>query len=544
VFKLSSNKTRSCYLTRAEYFQRQRDIGKSTARAEQETARRIRASTRELVVPLVKQYEELGTIIYPVEELARRIDHIIREEASKPVLQARELQEEMEQSLQKKLDILVGHSEPQENAKQKRIENARKPVGSIIRTPGKAFGIGTGFAGYRRDPITGKIIWDDLPLEHEFRKRADLSTLVWKAVEEQEQRVFDVIQGGRAAGMNVKQIGKSLEDLINHQNGGERVVGRWRNMFPNTEAGRKSAWERDYLKEHGGLLYGTDAAKELLRQPDAQAWIRERMEDKTKRGTPRLPDAVKQYANRLGKAGLDYRAMRIARTETTAMVADEQLKIAENSDIATGEMDFVMERGRDHWNCNCEKYAAQNPWKVDDTDRPEIPVHPNCMCEWRPRLKTDAEIVAAFKEEMAEDLGIIEGTPEQKEMLDAIDHGLCPVCGRAFNASVGNILYNADRVCDGCGKPFDEIGVGESSIDPSGNKLSFTNFNSVKTTEEERSKKEYLAVICEKAGLPAYEYEDFLKIKYKDFEFDGKKWHDNLSEDCQDGIRHYTGIGY
>ena len=103
------------------------------------------------------------------------------------------------------------------------------------------------------------------------------------------------------------------------------------------------------------------------------------------------------------------------------MVADEQLTIAENSDIATGEMDFVMDRGRDHWNCNCEKYAEQNPWKVDDPDRPDIPVHPNCMCEWRPRLKTDEEILAAFKEEMAEDLVTIQGTDEQQAMMDAID---------------------------------------------------------------------------------------------------------------------------
>jgi 6-pyruvoyl-tetrahydropterin synthase len=145
------------------------------------------------------------------------------------------------------------------------------------------------------------------------------------------------------------------------------------------------------------------------------------MAETTQRGTPRLPAAVKQYATRLGKAGLDYRAIRIARTEQTAMLADEQTAIAEDSNIATGEMDFVMERGRDHWNCNCEKYAEQSPWKVDDPDRPEIPVHPNCVCSWSPRLKTDEEIIAAFKEEMAQDLEAIEGTQEQRDLLERID---------------------------------------------------------------------------------------------------------------------------
>lgn len=92
---------------------------------------------------------------------------------------------------------------------------------------------------------------------------------------------------------------------------------------------------------------------------------------------------------------------------------------------------------------------------MDDSGRPEIPLHPNCMCEWRPRLKTDEEIIAAFKEEMAEELGIIEGTEEQQEMLDAIDRGLCPVCGKAFNSANKNKYYNIIDVgtCPVCGQP-------------------------------------------------------------------------------------------
>jgi len=71
------------------------------------------------------------------------------------------------------------------------------------------------------------------------------------------------------------------------------------------------------------------------------------------------------------------------------------------------------------------------------------------MCEWRPRLKTDEEIIAAFKEEMAEDLATIQGTDEQQAMMDAIDAaetGICPYCGRAFNAKW------VDGKCPVCGK--------------------------------------------------------------------------------------------
>jgi hypothetical protein len=272
---------------------------------------------------------------------------------------------------------------------------------------GRVWGYGVTVSGktvsaYRRDPETGKIIWDDLPLEYAFRKRADLSSQVWKAAEEQEQKIFDVIRGGRALGRDVKDIGKDLETFINYPNGGERVVGRWKSMFPNTEQGRREAWKREYLAAHGGLQPGSQAARALLREPDARSWVKQKMAETTQRGTPRLPDAVKQYASRLGKAGLDYRAIRISRTETAAMLADEQTDIARNSAISTGEMDFVMERGRDAWGCNCEKYAAQSPWKVDDPARPEIPVHPNCGCVWRPRLKTDAEMMASFRERMKE----------------------------------------------------------------------------------------------------------------------------------------------
>jgi hypothetical protein len=433
-------------INRTEYFKKQKELSKTVVRAETESIRRIRKVTRELVIPLVRQYAEQGMITFPKEELARQIDHIIREEGAKPVLEARKLQEEMEASLAEKLGIKIRpRTEPKENAKQKRLNAARRPIGEIIVLPGQGWGYGVstkGLAGYYRDSQTGKIVWTDLPLEYQFRKRSDLSTQVWKAAEEQEQMVFDVIQGGRAAGRNVKDVCGDLEQFINYPDGGKRVVGRWMGMFPNTEEGRKEAWKREYLAAHGGLQPGSDAAKALLRQPDAQSWVKQKMDETTQRGTPRLPAAVKQYATRLGKAGLDYRQIRIARTETASMLADEQTEIAENSLISTGEMDFVMERGRDHWNCSCEHYAEQNPWKVDDPDRPEIPVHPNCMCQWIPRLRTDDEIIAAFKEDMAQDLETIEGTQEQAGRLAEIDTRINLLSDNPYNDGIYEYLKN------------------------------------------------------------------------------------------------------
>ncbi|MCL1994081.1 MAG: hypothetical protein FWG66_14135 [Spirochaetes bacterium] len=125
-----------------------------------------------------------------------------------------------------------------------------------------------GAAAYTRDPATGRVVWSDLPLEYQFRKRGDLSSRVWKVVEEQEQMVMDVLRGGIAAGRDSRQIAGDLETMINYKDGGKRVAGRWMGMFPDTEKGRRQAWEREYLKERGGLQFGSDGANALLYQLD------------------------------------------------------------------------------------------------------------------------------------------------------------------------------------------------------------------------------------------------------------------------------------
>jgi hypothetical protein len=153
------------------------------------------------------------------------------------------------------------------------------------------------------------------------------------------------------------------------------------------------------------------------------------MAETTKRGTPRLPPAVRQYAVRLGKAGLDYRAIRIARTEMTSFLSDEQKDIAKNSLISDGKVDWVMDKGRDAWSCRCAELAAGSPYDVNnmvDAEGYEIDclLHPNCGCTLRPHLRTDEEIIKAFKEEMAQDLETIQGTQEQADLLAEIDKQL------------------------------------------------------------------------------------------------------------------------
>ena len=417
-------------MTRSEYFKKQKELAQVAVSAEKEAARRIRKATREHVLPLVKQYFETGTISFPKEALAHDIDHIIREEGYKPVQEARKAQEEIEDFLSEKLKITIPHRESEEppmEARNRRLKNARVPTGQVVAMPGRGWGYGSrGVSGYYRDPQTGSIVWTDLPMEYKFRQRENLSDLVWKAVDQQEQAILDVVRGGIAAGRDVRQIAQDLEVYINYPNGGERVVGRWMGMFPNTEAGRREAWQREYLAAHGGLQPRSDAARALLSQPDAQEWVRQKMAETTQRGTPRLPEAVQQYAGRLGKAGLDYRAIRIARTEMSQMLSDEAKDIARNSYICTGKVDWVMARGRDAWACRCEELSKGGPYDVDNMVDKEgnsidCPLHPNCSCVLQPHLKTDAEIIAQFKEDMEADLKIIDGSDEQKQFMDMLD---------------------------------------------------------------------------------------------------------------------------
>ncbi|MDR1588209.1 MAG: hypothetical protein LBS57_12200, partial [Treponema sp.] len=291
-------------------------------------------------------------------------------------------------------------------------------VSATARTQGKKATPRVGITSYRRDPETGNIIWDTAPVEWLFTKRYDLSAAVWKAVEEEERNIFDIVRTGHALGRDVKDIAGDLETFINYGDGGKRVMGRWGRMFPNTEEGRREAWKRQYLTDHPGpdgepyQMY-TGEARAVLHTPEARAYLREQMAAKTRRGTPLRPDAVKEYHGRLGAAGIDYRTMRIMRTETAVALNERQEAIARNSDICTGQVDWILQKGRDGWNCKCAEYARGGPYYVDNLPAP-IPLHPNCNCQLRPRLKTDEEIREEFHRSVAAEDEIIRQWREQE----------------------------------------------------------------------------------------------------------------------------------
>jgi hypothetical protein len=90
-------------------------------------------------------------------------------------------------------------------------------------------------------------------------------------------------------------------------------------------------------------------------------------------------------AARLGKAGVDYRAIRLYRSEVYRNQREAVLQADEMNPASTGEFDWVLQPGRESWHCHCPELAEAGPYTKDTI--PES--HINCDCQVRPRLKDD-----------------------------------------------------------------------------------------------------------------------------------------------------------
>jgi hypothetical protein len=227
-----------------------------------------------------------------------------------------------------------------------------------------------------------------------------------------EDSIFAVLEGGRAMGRDVKDIGKDLETFINYKDGGERVVGRWMSMVSPYKADGtrdekkiKQGWERAYIEKlnEGKDVLGKDwieypspEARRILDEPQAQAWIQQ--ESTGKSGRTLLPPGARAYSSRLGKAGLDYRAIRVLRTESAVNFNERQDRLAETNPASTGKIMRKLDEHRDSWKCECQAAAkacrdAEGWIPRDIPEKWRVPLHPNCMCQDRPIMKDPKEFI-------------------------------------------------------------------------------------------------------------------------------------------------------
>lgn len=87
-----------------------------------------------------------------------------------------------------------------------------------------------------------------------------------------------------------------------------------------------------------------------------------------------LEAGTKEFAKRIPK-NVDYRAMRLVRTEVYASLKEAGVIAGQRNPGAEDLFDWVMQSGRAHWDCECPDYAHNSPYTAA-----QVPVqpHPNC----------------------------------------------------------------------------------------------------------------------------------------------------------------------
>jgi hypothetical protein len=168
------------------------------------------------------------------------------------------------------------------------------------------------------------------PLQYTFHQSYSLSKSVWNIVGETEDKILDVVWGGISQGRDVRTV---AADLMEYIKGGPDVVkGRWGKLKPET----------------------------------------------------------REYAKRLGSKGVDYRALRLYRSEIHRHQQEAAVEEGEDNPACTGEYDWILMPGREVWFCGCDELAKGGPYTKETI--PPYP-HPNCDCQVRPRLKDGNEFM-------------------------------------------------------------------------------------------------------------------------------------------------------
>jgi hypothetical protein len=108
-----------------------------------------------------------------------------------------------------------------------------------------------------------------------------------------------------------------------------------------------------------------------------------------------LKPGTARYVARLGSAGVDYRALRLVRSELHKGIQSAAVEAGEANPASDGTYDWVLQSGREDWGCECPELAASGPYKASEV--PGYP-HPNCGCTIRPRMIGRQEFLQQLKD--------------------------------------------------------------------------------------------------------------------------------------------------
>ena len=85
---------------------------------------------------------------------------------------------------------------------------------------------------------------------------------------------------------------------------------------------------------------------------------------------------------------IDYRALRLVRSELYASIQDAQLQAGRANPANNGLYNWINNPARLDWDCPCEEYEKGSPYEYDKV--PAYP-HPNCMCAIEPLMRDEDE---------------------------------------------------------------------------------------------------------------------------------------------------------
>lgn len=144
-----------------------------------------------------------------------------------------------------------------------------------------------------------------------------LSSSIWKIVSRFETQIMAIVEGGLNQGRDGRDISGDLMAYI--IGGPDAVLGRWGNLLPGTG----------------------------------------------------------EYIARLGTAGVDYRAMRLVRSEMYSSMQEDAVSSGRANPAGNGLFDWILQAGRIDWPCDCPSLADGGPYEAEDV--PDYP-HPSCGC--------------------------------------------------------------------------------------------------------------------------------------------------------------------
>lgn len=410
-------------MTQDEYEKAQARLPRAYARAVTEG----QALIREALLPQARAALTTGKI--DTDGLTRALYDIITKQAAKPAALVSEIENRFIMDAAAAAGIRIkernaadaGSPLAWDERLKRWYEATGKSMGKLTQ-PVERKREGYAFEGYYKRP-DGQMVFVTRDRVQTFLQKYKLSgetrpLSVWDITADDvrgiEKRIFDVIEGGRALGRDAKDIALDLEQYIKHNDGGQRVIGRWLGMVSpyNADGSRnqtkiRQGWEREYidtinkeLPADQHVFFGSEEAKTLLQDPSAQAWIQDHRISK-KTGRELLPPSARRYVGRLGKAGLDYRAVRVLRTETAVSLNERQKLIAQNSPASTGKVLWILAQTRDAWDCECADAARRSKveggWTIGAFPNGwDVPLHPNCSCELRPMSEVAANLRREF----------------------------------------------------------------------------------------------------------------------------------------------------